>query len=300
MPDKPDIPREVIQQSRLLRTIYAGSDKPTLFTPNYGEFGPVPDKIIPLVHYFDSPHKAVCCKRGDEVFYPTASEFYYDWEDYIEDEYRWGVFAYKNKSKNPKIDEHVRIYHEQFQKILDQYGSQFTYIHIWKFQVDHLWNEYGCQFPVSLQPLITRHIQADIVISPRNRKSRPENNLMIWDQFIEAMHTHGHSVGSIGVKHYSLELAHCDVNSWDYEDNSSAVVEMLQNCKLYVGLDTGSSHLASLLSVPMIVFSHANQRYYHTELMSRRTSGYYLDLGKTIDDIEIVIDKTLEYLNGSQ
>lgn len=34
-----------------------------------------------IIHYIRAPYKIVCSKPGDEIYFPSVSEFYYDWKD---------------------------------------------------------------------------------------------------------------------------------------------------------------------------------------------------------------------------
>ena len=52
-------------------------------------------------------------------------------------------------------------------------------------------------------------------------------------------------------------LGNSKVRSWEYPDLNAAV-ELLQNCKLYIGTDSGVSHLAALAGARSLIFRDSN------------------------------------------
>lgn len=296
------ISQEDIEKSSVLKMIFKSSPVPTVFLPNYGEFGSTVHKLIRMVHFHKSPIKIVCCKRGEEALFPSANEFYYDWNDCVDDIHKWGFFSKRKLqgNKNYRYNEYKKMISDDFEKIKSKFSCYCNYVHLWKFNKDTSFLDYAHNFKVDLKPRILRGIKADIVISPRSRKGRSENNFLLWDRIINTFNQNGYTVGCVGSKEQSLELRNSFVNSWDYEDNSSAVIELLNNCKLYLGLDTGVSHLASMMSVPMIVFSHSDQKHYLTDFMKQATTDYFLDLGKNVQNNDIIINSVLRYLRKEQ
>ena len=281
-----------IEKSSILKIIFTKFDRPVVFLPNYGEFGSTVVKLIKIVHFVNAPKKIVCCKKGEECYFPNANEFFYEWDDFVEDEHKWGFFT----KKSPRHSTYKKMLSKDFEKIKNHFGDQCHYIHLWKFNIDKIFNKYHHYFTFKLCPKIKNNISADVIISPRNKMSRKENNFLQWEQIISELNKKSYTVGCVGSKDQSITLKNNYINSWDYEDNSSAVIELLSNCKLYLGLDTGVSHLAAFMSVPMIVFSHSNQKHYLTNFMKEINKNYFKDLGKNIKNTEIIIEKTLNFL----
>jgi len=288
-----------IKNNFTLRTIFSKPSKTIIFLPNYGEFGSTIYKLVRIVHFYNAFKKIVCCKRGEEVLFPTADEFYYDWEDKVEDVHRWGFFTKKKIQgvKNHRYREYQKMIAVDFDRIKSKFGSDCNYVHLWKFNKDHSFAFYAHHLRVDLKPKILKNIRADIIITPRYRKSRTENNFLEWDKLINIFNKNGYTVGCIGSKEQSLDIEGSYVNSWSYEDNLSAILELMNNCKIFLGLDTGVSHLASMLSIPMIVFSHSNQKHYLTWMMRNSTTNYFLDLGKSVKNNDIITNSVLGYLN---
>ena len=308
--NRTDIPcvikKKDIKKSNILSTIFNPSKKTTVFLPNYGEFGCVIDKLVKIVHFHRSPEKIVCCKKGEEAFYPSANRFFYEWEDFIDDEDRWSFFS-KPRIKN--INRVVHKYQSYKQKAWDDcdkiksiLGTEHNYIGLWDFNIDSIFSrKYSGVFRPELKPIIKQNANVNVVISPRGRKSRPENNCRFWNEIVYELNKRGYSVGCVGQKATSIEVEGSLLNSWDYADNASASLEMMQNCQLYLGIDTGTSHFASLLSVPMIVFLHAgaHDKDYNwaTSLMKNLTTNYFYNMGPKIEKASDIIDVTLKFLS---
>jgi hypothetical protein len=299
MIDDFNIAQSEINNSPILKTMFDGSDKPTVFMPNFGDFGPVIHKLIKIVHFFECPKKIICCKRGEEAYYPSADEFYYDWDNFVEEKHRWAFFS-KGKitsiGKNEKYNYYKKKYVKNYNKIKSHYGDDLNYIHLYNFNVDYVFEKYDNLFKFKLNPANYYNVKTDIVIVPRKRESRKQSNFMQWEKVIGILNDHGYSVGCVGSEEESFKLKNSKINSWDYDDNSSAAIELLNNCKLYLGLDTGVSHLAAFMSTPMIIFSDANPKLYASNYLKRMTSGYFLDLGKNVRDTSVVTSAALDYL----
>jgi len=306
--NRKDIPcivnEDDIKSSTVLSSIFTPSDKTTVFLPNYGEFGPIIDKLVKIVHFHQSPKKIVCCKRGEEALYPSASEFFYDWEDFVKDEDKWGFFSKRKISKyvNTNYTNYKQKLSIEIDKIISKLGGDNNYFYLWNFNIDKIFtNKYSHIFRPELKPITKCGLNVDIVISPRNRKSRIESNCGFWEDIVCELTNNGYSVGSIGKEETSEKIKGISLNSWSHDDNSSAIIEMLQNCKLYIGIDTGTSHLASLLSVPMMVFFHADayDKYYSwsTKLMEDITTNYFYNIGTGIKSPSKIIDVVLEFLS---
>jgi len=298
-----NISQSDIEASPILKTMYGGSDKTTVFLPNYGDFGPVIHKLIKLVHFFKCPKKIVCCRKGEEAFYPTADEFYYDWDSFVEEKYRWGFFSQikiGGVGRNYNYNEYKRKCGEDYENIKAYYGENINYIHLWEFSVDYVFEKYDNLFRFKLLPRKVQNIKVDVIVSPRYRKSREINNFMHWEEIIEILNSHRYRVGCVGSREESFELSNSSVNSWEHTDPASASIEMLSNCKIYIGLDTGVSHLAGFMSVPMILFSHANPKRYSSNYIKRMTEGYFLDLGRNVTDYSKITSSALEYLKKQE
>lgn len=289
------IKEESIKKSFMLSEIYKKRTKPIVLLPNYGEFGCVPVYLMKMFEHIKAPEKIVCCKKGEEVYYPSATGYFYDWKDFVDEPYKWGAFTKKSKAGGL-----YRVYQKQLgddcTHITNTLGEKYEYIHAWKINKDQT-NTIPFQhlFKVDLDSRYKKGFDLDVIISPRKRGDRSENNYDQWEYIAEQLIEKGYSVGAVGTQEQSQVIKGV-VNSWDQPNNFDNIIEMIKNCKLYLGLDTGVSHLASLLHVSMIVFSHSNQRYYLTHFMEQNNINYFKDLGKKVKDPNIIINKAVEFL----
>lgn len=305
---QPILRKEQIASSPFLSIMYKKYNKPVVFLPNYGEFGPVMGKIISIVHFCNAPKKIVCCKPGEEAYYPSAS-YYYDWiYDLVDDEHKWGSFTkrklvYKGREKrvNLKYGEYKQRAADDCDRIKKYFGPDYEYIPPWSFDVlDWAWTQdYSHLFRFELKPLVEKQLNVDVVISPRNKKARPDNNFDQWPIFVKALSENGFSVGLVGSKESSHLVDGYKYASWENEDNASACIELIKKCKLFVGLDTGTSHLAAFISVPMIVFQGNTPKHSSTWIIQKMNANTFLDMGCDVK-VETLIEKTLGYLKNGK
>lgn len=230
------------------------SDKPVVILPFYGEFGWFLLSYVRMVHYFEASQKIVCCHRGDESYFPSATAFYYDWKDLFDDSARQGfrnewpiaaprrVFAAEQELK----DKLTQLY-------ADHDLVRFDYpipLHLLKY------------FPMPvLDPQTSIDTQVDIVVCARRRltPTRPsdqERNYPHWLEILQPLVDQGYSVGMIGKRETSFSFDQITTAAWEFPHSTDAMISMLQNSRLYIGTDTGPTHLATLLRRPQIVFRY--------------------------------------------
>src|SRR5258706_7066837 len=81
--------------------IRKGADS-VIFTPYYGEFGWMIMNHLRYVHAHPAKHKIVCCERGNECLFPSASEFIY-FDHPIKEDARWWKTVWGDASA---VDKH--------------------------------------------------------------------------------------------------------------------------------------------------------------------------------------------------
>jgi hypothetical protein len=210
----------------------------TVFAPFIGEFGFFIIDHIRFVHFYECPYKIVCCRPGEEMYFPSAKAYDYDWSCVVPDNQRSCFGPLDSAPFMRLIDRLTRRYHSSI-----RYGDFF----------------FDMKKKFQLKPKVTRGLKVDVILAPRKRDLLPQHNYMHWDTIASTLVKHGYHIGCIGRGSTSQTISCSSVNSWDYDKadfESTAAIEMLQNCKLYIGTDTGASHLAAFLDVPSIVFSN--------------------------------------------
>jgi len=220
----------------LFDRLKAGADRPCLFLPFVGEFGHEVMSHLRIVHFHESPVKVVCCRPGNQVLYPSASAFVTDWQDPIPDAARVATM------RSSRID---------WSHILQRFPGHHAHA-----GANGLTSEQEI-FAIKPDRRIEFHpkrrgLHADLVFGVRRRAFAPERNWSHWQQLADAASAAGLTFAVIGDKCTSFDLSGQVAHSGDFD--TDAAVELLQNCRLYVGTDSGSSHLASTVGSRMLIF----------------------------------------------
>ena len=102
-------------------------------------------------------------------------------------------------------------------------------------------------------------------------------------------------MGVIGKKDTTYDLRGV-TNSWDYENNNSASIELLQNCKVFCGTTSGTSMLAANCRVPTLLLVASNDLYgynlYNKDAIVRPLEDFWSYSWK---HPEIVYDALMKY-----
>lgn len=245
----------------LIEGIFPKSSKPLVFLPFYGEYGLYILWYLRFVHYAKAPLKIVCCRRGDEILFPSATSFFYEWQDPfldsakcgLRDVYSFGEPSARFESENKLIVKLNKIYSHAYLVEL-QYPIPFEKV---------------SKYPVELTPQSGSAPSVDVAICARRRLSRcPEGdhgrrNFQHWSNVIYELKSCGLTVGQIGQKDTSFKLAHTCVSSWNFPNNTSAMLDILQKCRIYLGTDTGPTHLAAITKTPIIAFRNPSDSSYN-------------------------------------
>lgn len=269
----------------IIEQIKRGSKKACVFMPFMGEFGFFINTFSRYVNYFKCLKKIVCCKKGQEVFFPSADEFFYDWEDFHDDKNKLGANIPTGDSKYKKIKAKISSKFRGFDVI--EVGHEIPYRFV--------------QFmPVDLIPFC-EELKYDVVIGPRNRardiqRNYPEEK---WQKIVDKLIKNGFSVASIGQKETSYDLKGVSYNSWDNNRPTDAMISMLQNCKLFIGTDTGTSHVATMCGCPMIIFRKQDWSTNFIPFMKQINSNFlFIEDGWENEDS--IINKSLGFLNNNK
>ena len=203
-----------------------------LFLPFLGEFGHKIMHHIRLVHFSAGSEKIICCKRGEECLYPSATEFFYDWDDPVADENRAGT-------DKPREWPQIR---EKFvgHKAVNSAGLPLA-------------EERLCYNPDQRIPfkIKTRGLRFDVALGLRNRKLLNEKNWPHAAKLVKWIKDSGLSCAIIGTRENSPNINGMSY-SGDYGDIDAAI-EIIGNAKLFFGQDSGAAHLAATVGAKMIV-----------------------------------------------
>ena len=75
------------EQSRLTEEPF----NQVVILPHYGEYGHFLMTHVRVVHQVKARVKVVCCRPGEELLFPSASDFYYEWNSIFVDKERRGL-----------------------------------------------------------------------------------------------------------------------------------------------------------------------------------------------------------------
>ena len=204
--------------------------------PWRSEFGTMMMHYVRFVHGFRhvANNLVVCCRKGDEALFPTATSFFYDWEQ-VPDAQKNTALLKSSSNAN---------YLDQLQERLQEKFNGYTIVAPpLKTRIDREWD-------FTPAPKIKRGLHADIVIAPRYRKHGEHRNFQHWATVAEALLGQGYDVAAIGMKETSVDIPGLTEYSWDY-DSLDASLELIQNCRLVVTTESGMGHLAVLAGAPL-------------------------------------------------
>lgn len=223
-------------EAGMLARLDIGAGETALFMPFLGEVGWLVMWHMRLVNFSRASRKIVCCRRGQECLFPSASEFFYDWQDPLKDAERAGT------------DRVVRQWPEIAAKFP---GAVPVLAGGLSMDEELIPLRPGERIPVT--PAVRRGLRVDVCIGTRRRKFLPAKNWQHWPRVAEALRGAGLTFAVIGSRESSYALDGMagmsdEMGGWD------AAVELLSNCRLFIGTDSGGAHLASVVGkCPLVV-----------------------------------------------
>lgn len=263
-----------------------GRDTPIAFMPWVGEYGVMLMFWVRYINTVRAPYKIVCCRKGDEPYFPTANEFFYDWVDPVVDAAKNGT-GWRAADSAEIFDVRDKLYNKYPNAAIMEVFRLPQRPKCYKF----------CNIPVDLQPVVKRDLKADIVLGCRKRAYNPHKNWIHWGTVVRAFKAAGYTVGLVGSKPTSFDIEEADVRAWQFgiDADTNANIELIKNAKVYIGTDTGTTHLASMCNTPMIVFKD-NSEWEMMTFALRTNKGYSEHLEDGWVNPQSVIDSTLRYL----
>lgn len=221
---------------QLFRPTFFEKSSNCLFLPPDLPFGHYVAGYLRFVNYYNSSNKIVCCKTGEEIFFPNATAFEYDWT--YEDNFRNDIDYWKcGKYKDITI---VNNYNHGF--------SDYTM-------------EYLLALPLSFK--VIPNFNYDIVISMRYKTYKDklhigwQGNYTQWDKIVYPLLERGYKIVNIGVCDESLKIDGVH-NSWEFSNPNEFSISVLKGSKLFIGTDSGGSHLAGTVGITSILFRQYN------------------------------------------
>lgn len=209
-----------------------GAGEMCLFLPYIGEFGHMVMSHLRLVQWHKAAVKIVCCRRGEEVLYPAADEFFTDWVNPIPDEKRVQL---GDPRRWPEIE-------EKYPDVRAIFSGGFSRTE--QRMVFHP----GERIPFRPQ---LRGLKVDVCIGTRFRQIGQERNWFHWQRVADALTAEGLTFAVIGTRPTAPDLKGQKYHTGDFD--TDAAIELMQNCSLYLGTDSGNTHLASAVGAEVLV-----------------------------------------------
>jgi len=249
------------------------------YLPYRGELGWMLSCFVKKFHSDSSDNKIICCKKGHECLFPTAVDFFYDWQD-VQDFQKAGILEVNDEEQIIEKINNTFINHE------------INFIHLsevgWHNKHDYAQYTF---IPQSKQKfgLIT-----DVIITPRKRVIEPHRNWtqQNWQSIINAIVDQNMTVGVCGTKDTSFDLTNVKYKSYDYVDIDSDV-ELINNSKLVVTQESGLQYLSFMCEKPTFCIDHYHKA--HGADLHRNTSIPFKEVSCWLDP-KILIKEILIFL----
>lgn len=221
---------------------YKPKQKYVCFLPFRGEFGWYILNFVKRVHGFNHDNKIVCAKLGHQCLFPTASQFFYEWQD-CTDHIKAGIIQNEDEEilKN---------------KIKTQFNTDDIYF---LSPSETSWDEKSTLAANTFIPQ-SKHklgLSTDIVICPRRRTVDAHRNWTQenWQFIINQLVKNNINVSVCGSITSTFILDNVINKSYDYIDVDSDV-ELMNNAKLVIAQESGLAYLSYLCKRPTFIIDN--------------------------------------------
>lgn len=234
-------------------------DASVVILPWLGEFGWMIVRHCRFVHRHPAVDKVVCCEHGHECLFPSATEFFTDWKNPIPESERWEGGRWRDPGASSRYyAELTHVLQERFpgrEIVVPSYDCHW-----------HMSDAPGFKYT----PTVSHYLPSvHIVLAPRNRAFDTTRNWKHWNRLSDNLRSAGLMVGCAGRRETSHDIA-ADAYAWDHPYGDTAgTVDLLRHCDLYVGVDSGISHLAALMDTPTLIIQSPDQPHNMFDLMKR-------------------------------
>ena len=252
------------------------------YLPWRGEFGWMLVSFVKKFHADQTPNKIICCKPGHECLFPSASDFFYDWQDIL-DSQKAGVAEVK--------DENI-IKEKVIEKFSDGTIDFVPLSSIgWHNKHDYAHHTF---IPIAKNNF---GLKVDIVIAPRNRVIDAHRNWTQenWQKVVDALVANDITVGVCGTAETCFPLSNIKHRAYDYVDVDSDV-ELMTNCKLVVAQESGLQYLSFLCQKPTFCID-----FYHKHWGAdshRNLNIPFKEMEHTWGDPDTLIKEIISFVKG--
>lgn len=217
----------------------------TVVVPWIGEFGWAIIRHFRYFNWLDRPRKIACCPADWAPFYPTADETWSDYTNPVPDSNRCVDTGWTDHGA------YRRFLDELTPRLADRFpGAE---IHEPNFGCPyHMADAPGFKFCPTVRPALPA---VDIALSPRQREFDGSRNWPHWGCLAGAIRKAGLTVGIVGREATTFAIPKAEAYAWQHPDGDTAgSIDLLARCRLYVGTDSGLTHLAAMMDAASLVF----------------------------------------------
>lgn len=239
-----------------------GDPEKIFFLPFIGEFGAYLTTYVHDIYRIQAEEKVVAIRPKHKILFPTATEFFYDWDIFVDDIRRDGV----NRTGGP-----IRVMTALMHTIIEEYPQYKDYTFISPF------GRYDSRYPMpysgfELERLTDIDIWPHICICTRNRQKSMRKNMSkeYWESLISQLPKY--KIANVGDRDTSINDLKVTYNSWDYHYgfyDINASINIMQNSKLVVTTNTGGLHLANLCGKDIILLYNAKGMLEHVRAIMK-------------------------------
>jgi len=213
-----------------------GKDATALFLPFVGEYGHLIMSHLRIVHFNKAKRKIVCCQPGQQCLFPAASAFITDWTNPIADAQRIGsAGSFTTALKWPELT--ARHPHAAIVPA----GNLQPEAEVWILNQGEI-------IPFAVPKPAQR---VDVLLGVRQRGFAPERNWQHWQRLADQITAAGYTFGVMGLRDTAPDLHGQTLHT---NGNCALAIGLMQAGSLYVGQDSGGSHLAAEAQAKMILF----------------------------------------------
>lgn len=228
----------LLERRRLLSSPrYATDSSNIIILPFYHEFG---WRILKDIRWVQSQkkHKICCIYPGDEPLYPNCVGYFYDWKNPIPEGKRAGWESKKQSKHWRKYDKYLinrfAITHPTWTCVRPTYRNS--------------WRTINQKFEIIAENYFN---PVDILIAPRYRAEMAPGRNLNWEPLVNKI-ADTKTIAICGHPESSTELPF--TAAWQHPlGPTSGTIDLLAHCGVYIGGDSGVSHLAAIMDIPSII-----------------------------------------------
>jgi hypothetical protein len=160
---------------------------------------------------------------------------------------------------------------------------------------------FGCgdQRPPETLPFESHGSSAKTQFPALERGRRvPRRNFPRWSEVVAGLKKYGLTIGQAGLAETSVGLP-VDSRAWDFENARLASLGLLKNCRLFLGTDSGLTHLAAAMGKPIIAFRRPDGGpdilNSFSKIMASRRQSYFQEVAQGWEFTESIVAAVAAY-----